>query len=199
MARKPADATKILSRRVLVLIDRDLTAKTPRVVWQHEIPILESVFGEGNVTLVDPAKLDEGFTTKISPDLLPFNKLQDPIRPPSETNGLDWVFVNDPRTEYDRLGSLYGSLPDENRMHVEAVYGRFQDGRFGAVVGAAEVEDLPEPQLRDLIKGYGFIPTLGQDSTDAERAEVRAKQVKLNEATQPDLVKIAEELGVSIN
>jgi hypothetical protein len=200
MARKPADSqNKVLSRRVLVVIDRDMTAKTPRAVWQHEIPILEAVFGEGKVLAVESKALDEGFNGKVSPELLPFNKLQDPVLPPSQTNGLDWVFVGDARTEYDRLGSVYGSLPDENRQFVEHVYGRFQDGRFGAVVGAAEVEDLPEPQLRDLIKGYGFLPVLAPDSTDAEKVDAREKHKLLQSASQPALVLIAEELGVTLN
>lgn len=197
MARKPADS-KVLSRRVLVLIDRDMTAKTPRVVWQHEIPILEAVFGEGKVIPQEPKILDEGYTGKTSPDLLPHNKVQDMIQPPSLTNGLDWVFVGDPRSEYDRLGSVYGSMPDENRLYVENVYGRFQEGRFEAVVGAAEVEDLPEPQLRDLIKGYGFLPTVDPTSPDVDKQVARDKQKQLQAAKHDELVKIAQDLGVML-
>lgn len=207
MPRKPASASfdaathsdKVLSRRVLVIIDREMTAKTSRAVWQHEIPILEAVFGEGKVALVDPTVLDEGFNRKVSPDLLPYNKVQDPSALPSQSAGLNWVFVGDARTEYDRLGMVYGSMPEEKRLFVEAVYGRFQDGRFEAVVGLAEVEDLPEPQLRDLIKGYGFVPAVALDSPDSDKAAARAKQKALQEAGQAELLAMADELGVTLN
>lgn len=198
MARKSADSNKILSTRVLVLIDRDMTAKTPRTVWQHEIPILEAVFGEGKVTLVENVKLDEGYSGKTNPELLPHNKKQDRVPPPSETVGIGWVFVGDARSEYDRLTDLYGFLPEEKRSFCEAVYGRFQDGRFSAVVGSAEVEDLPEPQIRELIKGYGFIPSISQLSSEAEKNEATERHKKLYSAKQPELVQIAEELGVTL-
>ena len=145
--------TQPLSRRVLVIIDRDITAKTSSVIWQHEIPILEAVFGEGKVTPQDAKTLNEGFSSKVSPDLLPYNKVQDAISPPSETSGIGWVFVGDARTEYDRLVSVYGLMPNEERLFVEAVYGRFSDGRAheytpGALVlanynGMREVSQLP--------------------------------------------------------
>lgn len=199
MARKDSftDQSKILSRRALVLIDRDMTAKTPRVVWQHEIPVLEAVFGEGHVAPVETSKMDEGYSAKATPDLLPFNKVQDKTPAPSQTSGIGYVFVGDPRTEYERITAVYGNAKD-GRSICETVYGRFQDGRFSAVVGAAVVEDLPEAQLRELIRGYGFIPALSQDSSDAERAVVKAKLAQLAGANQSELVKLAEEIGVSI-
>lgn len=191
--------SNVLSRRVLVIIDRDLTAKTSSVIWQHEIPILEMIFGEGKVIALEPSVLNEGFSTKTSPDLLPYNKVQDPLRPPSDNSGIGWVFVGDARTEYDRLGSVYGFMPEEKRLFVEAVYGRFQDGRFESVVGSAAVEDLPEAQLRDLIKGYGFLPAVAPDSSEADKIDAREKHKRLYGAAQPELLKIAEEIGVTLD
>jgi hypothetical protein len=198
MATRKQDTGKILSRRVLVIIDRDMTAKTPRVVWQHEIPVLEAVFGEGKIIPVDATKMDEGYSAKTSPDLLPFNKVQDAMLPPSLTASIDWVFINDPRVEYDRMAALYGASNEDKRSFVELVYGRFQEGRFSQVIGSAVVEDLPESQLRDLIKGYGFIPATSKDSTDAERAEAKAKTLQLSKASQAELVKLAETVGVTL-
>lgn len=197
MTRKSAD--RILSRRVLVVVDRDMTAKTSRIVWQHEIPILEAIFGEGKVVLSDPKALDEGYEVKTRPELLPWNKQQDTIRKPSETAGLDWVFVGDPRAEYDRLAAAYGTMPESKITNAENVYGRYQDGRFERVVGSAEVEDLPEAQLRDLIKSYGFIPIMDQFATDEDKRKARDKTVLLNTAPHPELVKIAAELGVELS
>lgn len=157
MARKPA-TDKPLSRRVLVLIHRDQTAATSRVLWQHEIPILEAIFGEGNVKPVDASTLDEGYNPKASPEMLIFNKKQDPIAKPSESQGLGYVFIGDPRVEYDRLANLYGRHPDVNETFAEHVYGRFQRGDFARLVGKPELDDLPDAQLLDLARSYGAEP-----------------------------------------
>lgn len=198
MARsKTADSSKQLSRRALMLITREVTTKTPRIVWQHEIPILESIFGEGNVTPLDPETMDEGYSAKPSPDLLPFNKVQDQVQKPSQSVGIGFVFVGDARGEYERLRAAYGT--DEKGVpHVEAVYGRFQDGKFAAMVGRADVEDLPEAQLRELAKSYGYIPTTHKDSTEAEKAEEKAKRLALAALDHDGLVKLAEELSISL-
>lgn len=157
MARKPA-TDKPLSRRVLVLIHRDQTAATSRVLWQHEIPILEAIFGEGNVKPVDPATLDEGYSAKASPEMLIFNKKQDPIGKPSESQCLGHVFIGDPGVEYQRLADLYGRHPEVNQTFAEHVYGRYQSGQFSRLVGSPELDDLPDAQLLDLARSYGAEP-----------------------------------------
>ena len=83
-------APKVLSRRVLVNIRRDQTTATPRVVWQHELPILEAIYGEGNVPIIEPDTLDEGYTDKPARELLIYNKEQDKIPRPSEASGIDF-------------------------------------------------------------------------------------------------------------
>ena len=139
-----AKALKTLSRRVLVVVNRGLTDKTPTVVWEHEIPLLEAIHGEGTVA-VDQAgaiALDEKFKAKPGDELK---------RPPSKAIGLEDVFYGDPAEEYDRLRNVYGMHPEVKVPVVEYVYGRFQDGRFAAMVQSAELEDLSEKQLRDLL------------------------------------------------
>lgn len=182
MAKTTTTASKILSRRVLVNIRRDQTAATPRAVWQHEIPILEDVFGEGSAQVVeDPAKLlDEGYSARPGPDLTPHNKKQDPIPRPSESIGLGWVFAGDPQAEYDRLAACYGMHPEVKQTYAEHVYGRFQTGRFSLVVGAAELDDMPDDQLRHTVLGWG-----------ADPAEVKA-------ADRAALLTMAEDLGVQV-
>lgn len=178
--RKPAEE-KILSRRVLVNVMRDQTAATPRIVWLHEVPILEAVFGEGNVRHVEAEAMDEGYSGKPSPDLMPFNKKQDAILPPSATAGLGFVFVGDPRSEYERLCEVYGQHPEVRESMCEHVYGRFQNGQFARVIGSPVLADLPDAQLVDLAKGYGASPEQIAEAVKAEK-----------------VLELAESLGVQV-
>lgn len=203
MARQPAKETaaydKPLSRRVLVNIKRDQTATTPRVVWQHEIPILEQIFGDGNVQEVAPATLDEGYSTKQTPDMLVHNKKQDPIKRPSESLSLGWVFVGNPQTEYERLCSAYGRHTEMPVPNCEHVYGRFQAGAFEKLVGKPELSDLPDDQLRDLIKAWGFeIPQTDTKSTPEQIEKAAEARAKFNAMTGEELVGLAESIGVEI-
>lgn len=194
MARKSA-ADKVLSRRVLINIKRDALETVPRIVWEHEIPLLEEIHGEGNITRPDPKSMDESYTAKASPDMLVHNKRQDVIKPPSETAGIGYVFAGDPRSEHARLGEVYGKMAEENRLVVEHVYGRFQEGRFSLVVGAAELEDMPEAQLREVIISHGWLPQTSKESTDAERREASDARRKLFEMPHAELVTLAESVA----
>lgn len=178
--RKPADSTKILSTRTLVNIKRDQTAATPRVVWLHEIPILEAMFGEGNVVHIEPEALDDGYSAKPSADLLPYNKKQDRVPPPSESLGIGFVFIGDAKTEFSRLAELYGMHPEVKESMAENVYGRFQEGRFAKLVGSPELVDLPDQQLRGLCTAYGADPA------------------KVAESKGDALLALAEEVGVQL-
>lgn len=195
--RQPADR-KTLSRRVLIEIDRDMTAKTSKVVWDHEIAVLEAIFGEGRVRRLEAAALNEGYTDKVSPALLPWNKKQEPLPKPSDALGIGYVFIGDPRAEYDRLAGAYGKLAEENILAVEKVYGRFQDGRF-AMIGGAELEDLPDTQLRSLLEAYGLTPTGGdKDMSDAQKNEAAAMRATYLAATRADLLKACTDGGVTL-
>jgi hypothetical protein len=195
MATRKATPNGPVSRRVLVVVKRDMTAETPRVIWEHEKPLLQAIFGEDSVVDVDAATMDEGFTTKISPDLLVHNRRQDPIKRPSEANCIGYAFAGDTRAEYERLAGAYGKHPAQNMLTVEYVYGRFQEGRFERVVTPASFEDMPEGQLRELIVSFGFLPIVTKDSTPEEKrteAEARANLARMPKA---DLLKLAEELS----
>lgn len=196
MARTATD--KILSRRVLVNIRRDVYTSTPLIVWQHEIPLLEEIHGEGNVTEVDPATMDEGYQAKPTPDLLPFNKAQDQIAKPSTTQGIGYVFFGSAQVEYNRLVGAYGRHMEKPIPTVEAVYGRYQDGKFAQVVGQAGLADLPEPQLRELIRSYGYLPEVAYDATNEEKSAASKARKELMEKDKAGLLKIAEEIGVTV-
>jgi len=198
-AKETAQTEKHLSRRILVLIKRDQTAETPRVVWEHEVPILESIFGEGNVKPVDPASLDDGYSSKPTPELLVHNKKQDPIRPPSECAGLGWVFVGNPQTEHERLINVYGRHAEIPISNCEHVYGRFQTGAFTRIVGEPSLTDLPEDQLRDLVKQWGFdIPQVDLKSTPEDRKRAEDARAQFNAMTTDLLIDLANQLGVQI-
>lgn len=191
---------KPLSRRVLVEIDRDMTAKTSKVLWQHEIPVMEAILGEGKVKLLDPASLDEGYNPKASAAMLPYNKQQDQIRRPSDTLGLGFVFIGDTKTEHARLSEVYGRINDrEGAVAAEKVYGRFQDGRFERVIGTPALEDLPEAQLRSLIEAYGFAPAdAHKDMTAEEKSQAAAARRAFLDADKATLIKLATEAGVEL-
>lgn len=171
-----AEKKSIYSKRILVLIDRDMTAKTSKVIWAHEKPILEELFGEGMVVEVDAESMNDGYSSKIRPDLLPFNKAQDMILPPSETSGVGFLFVGDPQQEYERLIHAYGKHPDENMPVVEKCYGRFNGGVFAKLLKTPKLTDLPTLQLTEILRAYG--------------AEIP------KDATHADLLKLAEEFDV---
>lgn len=188
-----------LSRRVLVLVDRDMTAKTPRVIWQHEKPLLELLFGDGKVVDADPAILDESYAEKISPALLPFNKTQEqPIRP-SQAAGLGFVFVGDPAAEFARLSEVYGRMPDENVLVAEKMYGRFSEGRFEALIGEPKFTDLPEAQLRSLLESYGLAPAAPLPTmTDADKTAANEARRAFLTASKADLIRMCEDGGITL-
>jgi len=205
MARHTAESTraseqssKPLSRRIHVMVKRDITSSASTTIWQHEKPILESLFGEGNITEVEAATLDEGYAAFVRPDMLVYNKTQDKIPAPSESHGMGFVFIGNAQAEYERLAAAYGRLKDEKRDTVEVVYGRFQDGRFAGLLGKPELEDLPSHQLRGLILDYGYAPIPHKDAAADEKNAVFKLRKELGEADKPTLIKIAESVGVQI-
>lgn len=196
MAKNPTTAQKTLSRRVLVLIKRDITSSVSRVVWQHEVPLLEIVHGEGNVTQPDPATMDEGFRARPTRDLLVHNKQQEDFRPPTEVARIGWVFHGNPRAEYERLEALYGKKADKDELIVESVYGRYQAGNFERMVGGAGAEDMPESQLRSLLLEQGLVPDSHKDSTKEEKADIALLRQAFAAKTREQLVAMIEDEGV---
>ena len=185
--RKPAEASsnKQLSRRSLVIVKRsdDITTATPRVIWDHERPILEAIFGA--VEDLDPATMDEGYSAKPSRDMMvhqPAGGQQDNIPRPSESAGLGFVFFGDTQSEYERLRSVYGAVPDEDgkgsTSAVILAYGRFNEGKFSRVIGEPELSDLPTLQLAQVVRSYG--------------------QAVPDGATREELLALAEEAGAEL-
>lgn len=49
-----------MSKRVVAIVERSLLDKTPVTVWDHEVPILEAIHGEGRVMVVPVDSLTDG-------------------------------------------------------------------------------------------------------------------------------------------
>lgn len=205
MPRQPANRqiegeVKPLSRRVLVTIHRDKDMQVvPRVVWAHEVPILEAI--HGNVKQVEDLQtLDEGYTDKPRREMFPWVVNASAPPKPSKALGLGWVFVGDIAAEYERLASCYGMHPEVKQPWVENIYGRFSTGTFERVVGAPSLEDLPEDQLRALILETSFytLPTVTFKATDEERKAAEAKHREFATMTRGDLIKLARDAGITL-
>lgn len=194
--KNSAPSDRMISRRVAVLVKHasDNNTAVPTVVWQHEVPILESIHGEGKVQEIPNDKLNEHFKARASADLLIHNKSQDPFIPPSDSLGVGFAFTGSHEAEYQRLAMVYGKHPEINQALVEHIYGRFASGRFEEVVGQAEFADMPAAQLRQLIRGHGYVPTTDRESSDDDVADARAKLKKLSDATHEQLVDLASQI-----
>jgi hypothetical protein len=201
MARQSAAPAKQLSRRIYVAIKRDMMTTISRVIWEHELPLLQALHGEGEVTALDPTTLDDGYSNKASRDLLPHNKVQDGIARPSESLGLNFIFIGDPEAEYNRLLSAYGvtSEEDGNIPAVRFVYGRFQDNRFAPMLGRPTLEDLPRAQLIEIILDNGYLPQVPHDAPREERMAVAEQEKQLRAMPAPDLLKLAAEQTADLN
>ena len=189
---------KVFSTRIPVLVKVELTTATPRVIWAHEMPVLQEIHGEDNVQPIPIEKFDEGWTEKISPALLQYNKTQDKVARPSESQGIGFVFIGNPAAEYNRLEMAYGRHKDIDMTVVEKVYGRYQAGNFERLLPRATLRDLPDQQLRALITDYGYPGDLNKDST-AEEKRVHADKVReLRVMPNAGLLKLADEMAIEI-
>jgi hypothetical protein len=194
MARPSTAPSKQLSRRTLVSIKRDQNTVSPRVVWEHEIPILQAIHGEDEVQVLDPSTLDEGYSAKTSSALLPYNKQQDNPVKPSESQCIGFVFIGDPEAEYNRLIDAYGnSTEDAKTPMARFVYGRFQERRFAPLLGKPELSDLPPAQLVEIILSTGYIDHVAHDAPREERMAVAEREKQLRALPADQLLKIATE------
>jgi hypothetical protein len=196
-----------LSRRILVTIDQGMTIKTPKVIWEHELPIFQEVHGggaeegEGGAVSVveDPeAFLDKDHKPRQRLDMLQHNKRQDDLTKPSEAAQLGFVFIGNPKEEWDRLAAAYGKCDDEDKLVVERIYGRARELRLAAMLGKPSLKDLPIPQLRQLIVGTGYVVDVAKDTPEAEKPAVLARRKEFLELDVAGLVKLADAEGVAI-
>lgn len=143
-----------MSKRILVLVQRagggtHVTDQTPTIVFEHEVPLLEEIHGEGSCEVVEYDQiLDREVVTKRKEQIDYIVK----------ANHLGENFMGDPFEEYQRLSIKYGMHPDVRMAVVEKVYGVFREGRFTKACGATSYEEMPMAQLREICEELGIVP-----------------------------------------
>lgn len=125
----------MLAKRCGVIINKGVMEQTCKVVWEHEIPVLEFKFGAGNITRQKlPRYVYRGDNT-----------------PQVEMGIQRFPIVEiDHDEEYSRLMNAYGRHELENKYVCEMAYGYMQERKM---------EQLNELKYRPLIlAGHHFIP-----------------------------------------
>jgi hypothetical protein len=124
------------TQRVLCHVRRGPTDTTPYICYRHELPILEEIFGEGNVEEVrdtDPdgrKLLRQALKAKGPVVFVEHETAEGDV----EAVAKHYDPADDPREEYNRLTQVYGMHREVNMSVVEKVYGPFREGRFTAAV-----------------------------------------------------------------
>lgn len=143
-----------MSKRVLVLVQRsgngaNVTDKTPTVVYEHEVPILEEIHGEGSIEVIEDT--DDILDKSVTKDR---KKTIDHI---VKTAGIGQDFTGDPFEEYQRMAAKYGMHTEVRMSNVEKVYGSYRDGGFTKATGTGDdYEELTLAQLRTLCDELGI-------------------------------------------
>lgn len=137
------------TRRVLINVKRGPTDDTPYICFRHEIPILEEVFGEGNVVEVldtDPDGRRLMRTALKAKGPVVQQEVEDADGDVT-TEAKHYDPADDPREEYNRLSQVYGMHKEVNMTVVEKVYGPFREGRFTAAVKGGMVSPSTPKKL----------------------------------------------------
>jgi hypothetical protein len=141
-----------MSKRILVLVQRSgggthITDATPTIVFEHEVPLLEEIHGEGScITMTDEELLDRDVVVKRK------QQIDYIIR----ANRLGEGFNGDPFEEYQRLAAKYGMHPEVRMLVVEKVYGVFREGRFTKACGVLAYEEMSLAELRKICDDIGI-------------------------------------------
>lgn len=125
--------------QVLVLVSRGVTDRTPSLVWRWEIPILEVIHGEGNVTECDHQETIEFMgRTQVHvlhpPKPLERNAAGEQVDRTNIARPDAFNPANDVGQEYERLSSKYGAHSELKMSNVEYCYGPLREGRFEEAV-----------------------------------------------------------------
>ena len=142
----------MLAKRCDVHIQQGPLYKQAKCVWEHEIPILEGHFGEGNITKYEKHRTyneKKGFQV-ITDDIITY---------PVEELDYDM--------EYGRLEEMYGRHPEIPESLCENIYGRlairaiettneklyreeFENQQKGLPDDLEKEDDIDKPELKRL-------------------------------------------------
>lgn len=107
-------------------IRRDANTVTPIEVPEHEVPILQSIYGEESIHNIDGKRIDE--VGLASADVVA-------------------DVERDPSTEFDRLAARYGG--NDDGLIVEQIYGKKAARGLEARITAIAAEDAKRAAAND--------------------------------------------------
>lgn len=142
-----------MSKRVLALVRRSgggtsITDTTPTVVYEHEVPLLEVIHGEGAVDVIQDT--DQLLDPEVRKDRA--KQIEHIVN----VNKLGQEFEGDAREEYQRLSIKFGMCADVPQLVVEKVYGVFAEGRFTRALGVRDYDSMSMSELREACEELGI-------------------------------------------
>ena len=98
----------MFAKRCDVTVYKGMQTKIAKIVYEHEVKILEAIYGDGTVEIYERRELimPEGKKYQIEGDVIKY-----------EVEEIDY------HEEYDRMGSYYGMHPEIKLTWVEYVFG----------------------------------------------------------------------------
>lgn len=154
----------MLARRILTHVQRNPMEALPKIVFEHEVPLLSIIHGEGNVRVV--FETPDGLNKDIKASLGKAETI-------------------DPHAEWGRLATVYGNHPQYNLPVVEYFFQNrkqnlidFNLGEYlqsiaaGSTGEAAELLDDPNP------------PSDDDETTTVDTEEIKRRLKLLNVKVQ---------------
>ncbi len=126
----------MLAKKCNVLIYQSNLSTIPKNIFEHEIPILEGVFGEGSVTKYDYKPMVQAVDQATGKGLNYQVQSDKPVKYEVEEIDHD--------EEYVRLFDLYGKHETINVHMVTHIYGRIEDRKM-EVKAKENYKDEPLP------------------------------------------------------
>jgi hypothetical protein len=130
-------------KKIVAIVDRGITDKTPVIIFPHEVRILQELHGESAVRVIDAESAlqeQKGLFDQLS------------LRQNIPVN------VDE---EWDRCLNLYGMHPEIKMTVCQFIYGGPQDERWRKLfVDEKPLDDCSLPELRKLIEVKGIKLTL---------------------------------------
>jgi len=177
----------MLAKRCGVIIDKGIMSKNPKIVFEHEIPVLQFKFGEGAIERVKIPQMVHSAMGKN-------NVQQGFVRFPIEEIDHD--------EEYQRMLNMYGKHEEEDRFVVQMAYGYQQETkleRLGELkyrpllIAGHGFKPLPAPVLVPFDDGLGEIfDEVPADKVDMVRKEMGGEPVSVGNIDEEDFISQAE-------
>ena len=186
----------MLAKRCGILIHKDITNTTPKVVYEHEIPVLNFKFGAKNIKRT---RMERWISV-------------DPKKPNVHRGYKRWPIVEiDHDSEFGRLLMMYGKHEESGDICVERAYGYFDERKleiqgefkYRPLINAGHTYIKPEPipeaeysdgmtifDTEDLAKAEGSGQSSVPDETDSDKPTLVDKPYEQPLTDQETMFKI---------